>query len=234
MVKTNRPSIPAQHFGLAWALMTSIGWATGLLTGLILSDLVARIITIMNETAYTAGDFLGDIVAGLIVGMVVGNLQWLWLKRQAPQYHGWARATILGTASGFLLTRILGNPIIAYSSCGPLFCFGFSLPPAWLPSPFGLVTYRLGGPITGAIVGAIVGLSQWLSMRQKALINGWWVLISSLSLGIGFLIGSLAGIISAEVSLAALLTGISIAIISTPSMVRQMKREIGKQSIKNS
>jgi len=42
----------------------------------------------------------------------------------------------------------------------------------------------LGGTVVGALGGAVVGILQWLVLRRQVSRAGWWVLASTVGLGL--------------------------------------------------
>ncbi len=90
----------------------------------------------------------------------------------------------LATAAGWGLAGFAGLPVgrvmVAEGSVGVIFSVAFNM---------GLL---------GALIGALIGVFQWLFLRRRIPLAGWWILATALGWGVGLpaalLINLLAGV----------------------------------------
>jgi hypothetical protein len=101
------------------------------------------------------------IWVGAIAGSLLGIAQWLTLEHKIDDFRIWMLATILGTVIGLTVTLSISRQV--------------NLGWAWI--------------VAGVLGGAILGLSQSLSITINQRLDLSWILITSTSWGLAFIIG---------------------------------------------
>jgi hypothetical protein len=199
-----------------WLLSTAVGWSLGLTVGLALGEVSGRYTNVaFYETAGYLGSYVRDIVAGLCVGIATGILQSPFTGMLPYSIKQWPLKSALLTTLGFVVARALGAPVVSDVQSGPLFSFGFFLPPRWFPATVGLANYALGGPIAGALVGVTLSLLRPAFVRARVKNLGKWLMVSSLPATVALTVGSIPSLLGVDLIVIAVTTGISYATVDT-------------------
>ena len=93
------------------------------------------------------------------------------------------------------------------------------------------VGFSVGFAIGGAIAGAVVGLAQWLVLRRQVSQAGWWVLASSLSLAVLFVVSDALGgndVTSGRAVVAFVVAGVLAGAITGSALVRLLRQPVAK------
>jgi hypothetical protein len=159
------------RFWLAWVILSSIGFFTGLAIGRFFAGLL-----IPNPAGMS--DKIGEaVIIGAVFATLTGLLQGILLQRHGIPRESWTLATGFGWIAGTLLAGVI------------LFTFDPEIDTA------DLVRWLMPA---GFIAGAVVGIPQWLVMRRHVgTIGWWWILVSSIAWGV-ILPGVINGLVLAR------------------------------------
>jgi hypothetical protein len=108
-------------------------------------------------------------VGGALFGASLGIAQWLVLRRRASQPGLWVWASVAGGTVGGVLALAVGEVVGEASG------------------------FEVAVVVGGAALGASLGIAQWLVLRRHLPQAGWWILASSVGLGLGFAMGRVLG-----------------------------------------
>jgi hypothetical protein len=122
--------------------------------------------------AFVAIGFVTDWIFGVLwfafAGFVLGIAQGLVQSRWKVSRVGW---WVLATSFGFgvipAVLEVLGGAVFEH----------FTQAAAWT--------------VLGTITGASLGIAQWPALRGQVARAGWWVLASTVGLGIGFIVAGI-------------------------------------------
>lgn len=126
---------------------------------------------------------LSQTLVGGAIGAVLGASQSLVLRHHIRQTASWVWATAIGMA--------IGNAL-SYVASGMAYRITYGSRPAPFPAvdPSGAIAVMA---IKAAVVGIAVGMVQWLVLRRKVRVAGWWVLASVLGWSVGMIPGHWGG-----------------------------------------
>ncbi len=162
---------------LGWLLVTTAGWATGILG--------SKVNEIRSITEIPGIMFI-LAANGLLIGLITGFGQWLLLRRVAAErIDGWIWATLIGTGLAAPLGLAVGTAIswISFQARGDVFL------------PEGSTMFFSPFPTHVIFGGYALGAAQWLVLRH--ILNGHgkkegllWVVGTWGGIGLGVLAGS--------------------------------------------
>ncbi len=163
---------PGWALWLYWVLASIVGVVLGVAVP---EDVVGAVVGAVDRAVPFAAMPLPLAVAaaviyavdGAVVGAVVGVMQWVVLRRQITRAGWWVLASTVGVAVG---------PVVALSLA---------------------VGGAVDGAVIYAVVGAVVGVMQWVVLRRQITRAGWWVLASTVGVGVAV---AMSGVVDVAVS----------------------------------
>jgi len=145
-----------QRFWFLWLIASIVGIAAGII-------IFWGIAPLLNKLPHI-GSLLFDSILGVVLGAFSGTAQWFILRKYIPRVTWWPVITAFGwvlfwvlEASG-ILSKLLGER------------GGIAFVPDFLHFTF---------------LGLLVGVLQWLLLRKKVLLAGWWILASVVGTAFG-------------------------------------------------
>lgn len=145
-----------------WVLLTTAGLAGGILGGLLLGIPLGELVNAMIVTGAVTST----------VGLVLGAMQSLGLR---DRRGAWILATTIGVGAGLAAGVVLVEQIgIALTGVRPNI------------ARLGMSARAASFLVVGLVTGATLGYAQWLVLRLRH-----WIAISTIALGIAFVLASL-------------------------------------------
>lgn len=140
-----------------------------------------------TATGWVLGRFLVPNLSLVTTGLAIGILQWFSLSFHYKQAWHWILFTTLGWALGAALILFL---VPAHGTDGSTRDVDF---------------------LAGVVTGVTVGCAQWLFLRTRLQLAGWWIPINIVAWTTGF--AFLSGL---------LLTGVSVGLITATALMLLM------------
>jgi hypothetical protein len=149
-------------FYISWIVLTSlsvpIAYFFTLLTLKIIINMVGDYVYV-NGVRHIAEDYLAMYILIPSVSLLTGVLQYGLLRHCLTRMGWWVFVTVAGWFLGFLLTALPGwlN---------------------WTDTPL----YNLN--VIFLVMGLAIGMTQWLLLRRRLALAGWWIAASALGWGL--------------------------------------------------
>ena len=153
-----------------WTLLTMLGLAAGIVTGVLLDRPIEAIVGMMLVTP----------ILTFLAGAVLGASQWLQLRSLLDHTRLWALATCLGLGIGLALG------VVTVEKVGGLLA-------GHRPNLFHLSVLEraISFAVLGIITGISVGTAQWIIVLRRQFQSRSWIATSAASLGVAFSLSSL-------------------------------------------
>jgi hypothetical protein len=152
---------PGRSFYLGWIVLTSlcipIAYFLSLITLKIITSIVGDFIFV-NGVRHITEDYLAMYAFVPFASLLTGALQYGLLRHYLSRMGWWVFATVAGWLLGVLLIAL----------------------PGWLG--------WIGAPLNNLdliflVMGLAIGISQWLLLRRRLALAGWWIAASALGWG---------------------------------------------------
>ena len=155
---------------IRWTLLTMLGLAAGIITGVLLDRPIEAIVGMMVVTP----------IVTCVAGAILGTSQWLQLRSLPGNTKFWILATCIGIGIGLVLG------VVTVENVGRLLA-------GHRPNLFrlGVAERALSFAVLGLITGLSVGAFQWLIVLRKRFQSRKWIVISAVSLSVAFSLSSL-------------------------------------------
>jgi hypothetical protein len=148
------------QFRLKWTVLTSVGWATGLLMSLALGAPIQVVVGMMLVTPTVTG----------LAGGVLGLSQW-WTLRARHKAGWWAPATAFGVSIGLTLGITLVEQVSRWWTGGPV-------------NVARLTAWQRAGSFAaiGLVTGLCLGAAQWLVLRRLTVASRSWPVTTAIAM----------------------------------------------------
>jgi hypothetical protein len=153
---------PERSFYLSWIILTSIcipiAYFLSLITLKIITNIAGDFIFV-NGIRHITEDYLAMYVFVPFASLLTGALQYGLLRHYLTRMGWWVFATVAGWLFGVLLIAL------------PAWLGWTDAPPNYLDLIF-------------LLMGSAIGITQWLLLRRRLALAGWWIAASALGWGL--------------------------------------------------
>jgi ABC-type tungstate transport system substrate-binding protein len=153
---------PERSFYLSWIVLTAfsvpIAFFFSLITLKIITDILGDYV-VVNGVRHITEDYLAMYILVPSISLLTGVLQYALLRRYLPRMGWWVLVTAAGWFLGVLLIAL----------------------PAWL----GWTDASLNNlDLILLLMGLAIGITQWMLLRRRLALAGWWIAASALGWGL--------------------------------------------------
>lgn len=103
--------------------------------------------------------------------------------------------TVMGATGGYFQWVVLRERIAGAASWGVASALGFGLTMGAIVAANTGENYVMAGVLIGSVFGVASGILQWLILRRKVPLAGWWLLANVLGSVVGAIALPIAGVI---------------------------------------
>lgn len=149
-------------FYLGWIVLTSLSVPIAYFFRIITLKIITNIVgdfVFVNGVRHITEDYLAMYVLVPSISILTGVLQYALLRRYLPRMGWWVFVTVAGWFLGVLLIAL----------------------PVWL----GWTDTPLNNlDLIFLVMGLAIGITQWLLLRRRLALAGWWIAASALGWGL--------------------------------------------------
>ena len=149
-------------FYLGWIVLTSLSVPIAYFFSIITLKIITNIVgdfVFVNGIRHITEDYLAMYVLVPIVSLLTGALQYGLLRHYLPRMGWWVFATVAGWLLGVLLIALPGWL-------------------SWTDTPLNNLD------LIFLVMGLAIGITQWLLLRRRLALAGWWIAASALGWGL--------------------------------------------------
>ena len=150
---------PEWSFYLGWIVLTAFSVPIAFFFSLIALKIVTNLVgdyVVVNGVRHITEDYLAMYVLVPSISLLTGVLQYVLLRRYLPRMGWWVLVTVAGWFLGVLLIAL----------------------PGWLDTPLNNLD------LIFLVMGLAIGITQWLLLRRRLPLAGWWIAASALGWGL--------------------------------------------------
>jgi hypothetical protein len=153
---------PERSFYLGWIVLTSlcvpIAYFLSIITLKIITNIVGDFVFV-NGVRHITEDYLAMYVFVPIASLLTGALQYGLLRHYLTRIGWWVFATVAGWLLGVLLIALPGWL-------------------GWTDTPL------INLDLIFLVMGLAIGITQWLLLRHRLALTGWWIAANALGWGL--------------------------------------------------
>ena len=153
---------PEWSFYLGWIVLTSLSVPIAYFFSIITLKIITNIVgdyVFVNGVRHITEDYLAMYVLVPSVSLLTGALQYGLLHRYLTRMGWWVFVTVAGWFLGVLLIVLPGWL-------------------GWTDTPLNNLD------LIFLVMGLAIGLTQWLFLRRRLALAGWWIVASALGWGL--------------------------------------------------
>jgi hypothetical protein len=153
---------PVWSFYLGWIVLSSLSVPIAYIFSIIILKVITNVVgdyVFVNGVRHITEDYLAMYVLVPSISILTGALQYLLLRRHLSRMGWWVVVTVAGWILGILLIwllRTLSRTDMTPNNLDLIFL----------------------------VMGSAIGSTQWLLLRQRLPLSGWWIAASVLGWGL--------------------------------------------------
>jgi hypothetical protein len=153
---------PERSFYLSWIVLTAFSVPIAFFFSLIALKIVTNIVgdyVVVNGVRHITEDYLAMYALVPSISILMGVLQYVLLRQYLPRMGWWVLVTVAGWFLGVLLIALPGWL-------------------GWMDAPLNNLD------LIFLMMGLAIGITQWLLLRRRLPLAGWWIAASALGWGL--------------------------------------------------
>jgi hypothetical protein len=153
---------PERSFYLRWIVLTAFSAPIAFFFSLIALKIVTNIVgdyVVVNGVRHITEDYLAMYALVPSISILTGVLQYVLLRQCLPRMGWWVLVTVAGWFLGVLLIALPGWL-------------------GWMDAPLNNLD------LIFLMMGLAIGITQWLLLRRRLPLAGWWIAASALGWGL--------------------------------------------------
>lgn len=153
---------PERSFYLGWIVLTSLSVPIAYFFTIIILKIITNIVgdyVVVNGVRHITEDYLAMYALVPSISILTGVVQYALLRRYLPRVGWWVLVTVAGWFLGVLLIALPGWL-------------------GWTDAPLNNLDLIL------LVMGLAIGITQWLLLRRRLALAGWWIAANVLGWGL--------------------------------------------------